>query len=346
MIAAAEADDAFLLATQNDDGIVVTTDATDYTIQAQATLKSLNLTPGERRVRPISGHNTSVLLPCRGTDGRPFLLKYFIPPAERRFYPAGVRIEDYARREGAFYRLLDSIDPHRQLLPAPKTILIDSGDPPAWILLEWIEPAVGPIEEVMSSDHIFDLMRRLRDIPLNIMLGRRDFPMSHWDVVSYLDRFRLMYESVFEMVGDARWKRCQEFYTEATRWTEARKPVLVHGDFHEQNIMVDADGRPFLVDFERIGIGNEDHDFAWLWIHSQRTQEFKRNLIERYFGPRFGSDRIKAEWGIRSALAHVALRRLHFGGLRHGPDFEDRAATLGLLDAALNGGTDLFPAAD
>ena len=30
----------------------------------------------------------------------------------------------------------------------------------------------------------------------------------------------------------------------------------------EQNIVVDEDGKPFLIDFERVGMGNVDHDLA------------------------------------------------------------------------------------
>ena len=315
---------------------------TDTMEQAQAVLKMLGLTLGNKRVRPVSGHNTSILLPCRGADDRPFLLKYFITPGDVQFYPAGVRIEDYARREGAFYRYLDSTDPGRLRLPAPRTIVIDSVDPPRWILLEWIEPAVGPIEETIGTEHVFELMSQLRMIPIDRLLGRRDFPLNHWDVVAYLDRVRLMYEPTLPVIGDARWKRTLEFFTEATRWTESRPPTVVHGDFTEQNIMVDSDGHPFLVDFERIGIGNEDHDFAWVWIHSKRTQTFKRTLLERYFSTRFGSDRIKSEWGIRSALVYLALRRLRFGALRDGTD-DHASANLGMLDAALRGGPDLFP---
>ncbi len=316
---------------------------TNYTEQATAVLDMLDLKLGTQRVRPVSGHNTSLLLPCRGTDGRPFLLKYFIPPAEGKFYPAGVNIEDYARREGAFYRFLDSVDPERTMLPAPRTILIDSTDPPRWILLEWIEPAIGPAEEILGTEHVFDLIARMREVQLDMLLGRRYFPLNHWDVVSYVDRVRLMYEDVIEGIGDERWRRTLEFFTEATRWTEARPQTLVHGDFTEQNIMVDSEGRPFLVDFERIGIGNLDHDFAWLWIHSERSQSFKRTLLERYFGGRFGSDRIKAEWGIRSALVYLALRRLRFGAMMEDQADINSASNIALLDAALRGGGDLFP---
>ena len=133
------------------------------------------------------------------------------------------------------------------------------------------------------------------------------------------------------------------FYDEALRWTETRAPVVVHGDFTEQNVVVDEEGRPFLIDFERIGIGGEDHDFTSFWIHSARSSEWKRQLIERHFGDRVGSDRIRAEWAIRAALIYLALRRLRFGYLMHGAQDELLAQNLALLDAALDGGDALFP---
>ncbi len=295
------------------------------------------------RLRPVSGHNTSLLVPCVGGEDREFVLKLFVPPADGVFYPAGVRLEDYARREGAFYRFLDTIDPTRRELPAPRTILIDSVDPPRWILLQWIRGAVGPAEEVLGADQIFDVLHRLRGIPIDRMLGRRYFPLNHWDVISYLERVRVMYDVVLQVIGTRRWRGVQSFFDDAVRWTESRPMTLVHGDFTEQNILVDGEGHPFLIDFERVGIGNEDHDFAWLWIHSARSQGWKRALLDRHLGSRYGSDRIRAEWGIRSALVYLALRRLRFGFLVHGAEDPNTARNLALLDAALAGGRDLFP---
>ncbi|MHC5062657.1 MAG: aminoglycoside phosphotransferase family protein [Planctomycetota bacterium] len=313
---------------------------------ARAVLKDLELKPNEaaEELRPVSGHNSSILLPCAGADGRPYLLKYFVPPSESRFYPAGVRVEDYARREGAFYRFLDSTDPGRILLPAPRTILIDAVDPPRWILLEWISPAVGPAEEVFSMDHVFELIAKLQAFSLEMFFGRRDFPLNHWSVVSYLERVRLMYDPVLGVIGDKRWRRSIEFFEDAMRWIETQAPTLVHGDFTEENILVDEEGRPFLLDFERIGFGNEFHDLAWLWIHSERPQSWKKSLMQRFFASRMGSERVKAEWGIRSALVYLAMRRLRFGALVHGQEDEAAPRNVALLDAALVGGLDLFPA--
>lgn len=312
--------------------------------RARAILAELGLVENDGiRLRPASGHNTSLLVPCVGPTGKEFVLKLFVPPPEGQYYPRDVRIEDYARRECAFYRYLDSVDPDRTDVPAPRTVVLDSRDPPEWMLLEWIPGAIGPAEEVLGQDQIFDLLGRLRSVRIDGLVGRRDFPLNHWDVVSYLDRVRLMYDPVLQVIGQRRWKGAMSFFDEAFRWTEARPMTLVHGDFTEQNILVDAEGEPFLIDFERIGVGNEDHDFAWLWIHSNRSQDWKRSLLSRYFGTRFGSDRIKAEWGIRAALVYLSMRRLRFGFLMHGERDTGASRNVALLDASLSGGPDLFP---
>jgi aminoglycoside phosphotransferase (APT) family kinase protein len=190
---------------------------------------------------------------------------------------------------------------------------------------------------------VHELLGRLAAVPTDRLLGRRGFPLEHWDPVSYLDRIRAMYDAVLFVLGESRWRHAQRFFAEAVRWTDGRKPGLVHGDFTEANIVVTEDGKPFLVDFECIGIGNRDHDFAWFWIHSQRHPEWKRQLLARWFGNAMGSDRIRSEWGIRSTLAYLAIRRLRWGYLTHGDDDPRLGANLALLDAAIEGGSNLFP---
>ncbi|MEM7203037.1 MAG: aminoglycoside phosphotransferase family protein [Planctomycetota bacterium] len=315
-----------------------------YLDAAREVLGELGISEAQApRLRPVSGHSSSLLVPCTGVGGEPFLLKYFHPPAEGRFYPAGVNLDDYSRRETAFYRLLDTTDPDRNLLPAPRTIVVDAGDPPRWILLERIDTAVGPAEEVLGQDHVFALLEQLQNIPIESLVGRRNFPLNRWDPVSYLERVRLMYDPVLYVIGEERWTRTQDFFTEALRWIETREPVLVHGDFTEQNIIIDGEGQPFLLDFERVGTGNRDHDFAWFWIHGSRSKDWKTGLVERYLGRRVGSDRIRSEWGIRSALVYLALRRLRFGFLQYAGEDQLATQNLALLDAALHGGSELFP---
>lgn len=310
---------------------------------ARKALADLGLHESDRTQRLASGHSSSLPIVGESPNGRTFLLKWYLPPTPDRIYPAGVRPEDYVRREVGFYRLLDNTDPERRDFPAPKTVAFGPGDPPQWLLLEWIQSAPGPVEEVIGMDHVFDLLDKIAEVPAERLLGRRGFPLNHWNPIGYLDRIRLMYDAVLFVIGEARWRRVQIFFEEAVRWTDGRKPMLVHGDLSESNMLVDDDGRAFLIDFERIGLGNQDHDLAWFWIHSTRNQEWKKQLVLRWFGGRVGGDRIRAEWGIRTAVAYLAIRRLRWGYLTHGDEDPRQSANLALLDAALAGGRDLFP---
>jgi aminoglycoside phosphotransferase (APT) family kinase protein len=311
---------------------------------ARDVLRELGLEESSQPHSLVSGHRSSLPIVATGQGGRSFLLKYYVPPPPQTILPAGARADDFSRREAGFYRLLDSIDAERREFPAPRTIVVGPGDPPRWLLLEWLAAARGPAEEVLGQEHVVELLRVLGGVPTERLLGRRGFPVEHWDPIGYLDRIRGMYDAVLFVLGEARWRQVQRFFGEAVRWTDGRKHVLVHGDFLESNVVVTDDGRPFLVDFECIGVGNRDHDFAWFWIHSQRHPEWKRQLLARWFGGAVGGDRIRAEWGIRSTIVYLAIRRLRWGYLTHGDEDPRLSANLALLDAALEGGGGFFPA--
>ncbi|MCA8977776.1 MAG: aminoglycoside phosphotransferase family protein [Planctomycetes bacterium] len=310
--------------------------------EATAVLDSLGLTAVDGGGRSRSPSN-SLPVVARNEDGRCFLLKYYLPPRDDSVLPSGVTADDYIWRETGFYRVLDRVDPGRRDLPAPRTIAIGPGQPPSWILLQHLAPAVGPREEVLGQDHVVELLDKLAAMSTDHLLGRRGFPFAHWDPAAYLEQVRTMYDALLFVLGESRWRKVQSFFAEALRWTEGRRRVLVHGDFLEENILVDAEGRPFLVDFENVGIGNEDHDMAWFWIHSDRHPEWKRQLMRRWLGRHVGGDRIRTEWGLRTAISYLALRRLRWSYLTHGDEDPRQSRNLALLDAALDGGSSLFP---
>ena len=310
---------------------------------ARELLHSLDLELVERSSPPVSGHRSSLPLLGRNQAGKMFLLKYYVPPSKDVILPAQTRYEDFARRETGFYRLLDSVDPNRRDFPAPRTIAFGPGEPAPWLLLEWLPAAVGPAEEVVAQEHVLTLLERVASLPTDRMLGRRGLPMEHWEPIGYLDRIRSMYDAVLFVLGEPRWRQLQRFFAEAVRWTDGRKHVLVHGDFQRDNLVVTETDEAFLVDFEQIGIGNRDHDFAWFWLHSERRPEWKRDLLQSWLGNTVGGDRIRSEWGIRSAVAFLAIRRLRWGFLSHGDEDPRASANLALLDAALEGGAALFP---
>jgi len=318
---------------------------TDLISQAREVLEELGIEESSMQPpRPIHEHHSSLLLPCKGTDGREFLLKFFHPPEEGCFYPPEVKIENYARREIAFYSFLDSFDVDRRSLPAPKTIAMDHQDPPHWILLEHIQQAKGPLSEHLAASNVFDMLGAMQGLAMDRLTGRRNFPLNRWDIASLRDRVvRLMYDPLIFVVGEETWAALRRFFTEAMSWLESRPQVAVHGDFTEDNILVDPDGRPYLVDFERIGTGSPEHDFTWFWIHSSRSSEWKRDLFFRFLEGQMGSDRIRCEWSMRATAIYLACRRLRFGYLVHGEQDRNRGPNLALLRAALVGGADFFP---
>jgi aminoglycoside phosphotransferase (APT) family kinase protein len=310
---------------------------------AAAVLADFGLVEIQRRAGQPYAPTTSLPIVAQSPDGRTFLLKYYLPPRDDAVLPTGLRPDDFAWRETGFYRVLDTLDPKRRELPAPHTVAIGPGQPPRWILLEHIEPAPGPHDEVLAQDDVFDLLDRLAAMPTGHLLGRRGFPVDHWDPVSYLDRVRGMYDTVLFVVGESRWRKVQSFFAEALRWTDGRPRITVHGDFREENLLVDADGRVHLLDFENIGIGSQDHDLAWFWLHSSRRPEWKRQLVRRWLDRHVGGDRIRTEWGVRAATSYLALRRLRWSYLTQGDEDERTSQNLAMLDAALMG--DLFPLA-
>lgn len=311
---------------------------------AREVLASLHLEECQGPPHPRSGHHSSLLLVGQSRSGERFLLKYYLTDAQPHIAPVGLRPQDFRTRELGFYRVLDSIDPSRHALPAPKTIVVDPSADPRWILLQWLAPAAGPVEETLDQAQVIALLQTLATVPLDRLLGRRGAPLEHWDPVSYFDRVRGMYDSVLFVLGEPRWRRVQRFFAEAVRWTDGRPHAFVHGDFCEANIVVSTDGKAHLLDFESVGIGNRDHDFTWFWLHSGRHPEWKKQLLHRWMETQLGSDRIRSEWGVRSACAYLAIRRLRWGYLTHGEEDPRLGPNLALLDAALAGGQDLFPA--
>ena len=71
---------------------------------ARAVLRELNLREAPHARRLVSGHRSSLPIVADSLDGRTFLLKYYLPLPPQTILPAGVRADDYSRREVGFYR--------------------------------------------------------------------------------------------------------------------------------------------------------------------------------------------------------------------------------------------------
>jgi hypothetical protein len=198
---------------------------------ALAVLGELHLRAADRQRGLISGHRTSLPIIAEGQGGRQFLLKYYLPSPPDAVLPAGARPDDYARREVGFYRLLDSIDPERRDFRPRARSCVGPGDPAGLDPARMAARRRGPDRRSHRPGSRRELLQRLARLPTERLLGRRSFPLEHWDPIGYLDRIRAMYDAVLFVLGEARWRHVQRFFAEAVRWTDGRKQVLVHGDF-------------------------------------------------------------------------------------------------------------------
>ena len=158
-----------------------------------------------------------------------------------------------------------------------------------------------------------------------------------------------MYDDLLrDVVGDERWRRNAPGVLRRgdMRWAESRPlTVLVHGDFTEDNIVVDPDGSsPYLVDFERVG--HRPRRTTTLPASGSTRERpdgvASWRLLERYLGHvAWGRSGSAAEWGIR--VQHSCtwrMRRLRFATRpvrrRSRPSSRARQPRA-LLDAALDG---------
>ncbi len=299
-----------------------------------ACLEELGLEP--QQAQPFQSHD-ALFLPALGRDGHPFLFKYFLSCPVGLFEPGLDPEGDCRRREAAFYRFLDVVDRDRVFLNVPRLVITDQADPPRWVLLEGIPGLHTAREETPRPDWLLDAIASIQRIPLRLTQGRRGLSLERWDPYAHREAIFKMREQVEPKVGPKAWDLLARTLNEAREWTDSQDPVLVCGDFQEDSLLLDEDGRIYLQDFRRVGWGNPDHDFSWLWVGTSRGKEYKDQLLQRYCASMGPSERTRVEWAIRSTAIYracVALSTAETPG--------EIAPAGELLERAILGGPYLF----
>ena len=74
-------------------------------------------------------------------------------------------------------------------------------------------------------------------------------------------------------------------YIEAHRGLLANRPqVLQHGDYHAGNLMIDRDGKLFVIDFDRFDVGDPWEEFNRIVWDAEKCPDFASGMIDGYFG--------------------------------------------------------------
>lgn len=285
---------------------------------------------------PLQAHQ-ALLVPARGRDGNPFLLKYFQPCPVGKFDPSNDPEGECQRREAAFYRFLDVVDRERCLLNSPRLVLTDPRDPPRWVLLEGLEGMRVAGGEELRLDWLADALRALQRISLKLTLGRRGLMLERWDPYAHREVVFRMQGLVEPKVGPKAWDLLVRTLHEAREWTDSQDPVLVAGRFQDEMLLLDDHGRIYLHEFRRVGFGNPDHDFGWYWARCRRAPEFKQRLLQLYCSNLGTSGSLRVEWAVRGVAIYLACVKLADAG-----PGEDLGETLELLERAILGGSHFF----
>jgi aminoglycoside phosphotransferase (APT) family kinase protein len=115
----------------------------------------------------------------------------------------------------------------------------------------------------------------------------------------------------------------------ALTWLEARavrvpcpRAVVVHGDFHRNNVLVRSDGAAFVIDWANVRAGDPRAAVAWtrLFASAGAGPEQAQEIVRRY-EERTGAPLGEMEWFEAAACLHVlgsTLAALRYGARRLG----------------------------
>jgi aminoglycoside phosphotransferase (APT) family kinase protein len=131
----------------------------------------------------------------------------------------------------------------------------------------------------------------------------------------------------------------------AFRWIEENlpepgKPSLVHGDFRNGNLMIDARGIRGVLDWELAHVGDPMEDLGWICVNSWRFGHIdfpvggfgsREELAQGYESA--GGDAVNFErvrfWEVVGSLKWGIICTMMLFGFRHGPDRSVERAAIG-----------------
>lgn len=114
---------------------------------------------------------------------------------------------------------------------------------------------------------------------------------------------------IFRVIDKLFWPRMKKFQVKLDN-----TKVIIHGDFTENNILIDTEGRPHLIDFEQVQYGYAVEDWMYLLLQMSGFRKLVGSLtLLREFLRKFNLPYTADEllYGSQSFYWRLLLRRLH-----------------------------------
>lgn len=190
----------------------------------------------------------------------------------------------YSAEKEREFNLLKQLKQMDASLPIPEALSCGLCDEGFYQLLSWQTgttlDAVGNGDFRALGLEAGGILRRLHDAGANLDVKNW---FREYDLQKLLDRkVRLYYDSELNLRDD---EEIIDFLM-AGAAVQRRSPiVLLHGDFHMKNLVLDAAGRLAVIDFNRMKPGPAPLDFARLEVYSRPVNpQFCDAIYEGYCG--------------------------------------------------------------
>lgn len=152
-------------------------------------------------------------------------------------------------------------------------------------VVTWVEgtPVMDIIKENISGDH-YDIGRRAGEALRRLHSFGECVPGADWRKVieKRADKFLSGFHKM--NIGFKGSELAEEYIIKNIGLADDRPQVILHGDFHWENCVVDGEGNVGIIDFSGRETGDPWYDLTGVLWAAEYSGSFARGEIEGYFG--------------------------------------------------------------
>jgi len=252
-----------------------------------------------KSAKPVSGGDISSAFMLTANSGQ-----YFMKLNSQSAYPRMFERESQG---------LDAIG-GTQTVAVPHVIMHGAFDDYAFLILDWVDAgqksssALAVLGQQLAAMHRctatcygFGHDNYMGSLPQS----NRDH--DHWSDFFINERLRPMVHTAIDrhMLTTAQAKLFEQLYARLPQLFDEERPALLHGDLWGGNYMIDANGKPYLID-PAVSYGHREFDIAMTTLFGGFSDGFYASYNEPYpLSP--GWRQRTALWNLYPLLLHLNL---------------------------------------
>ena len=142
------------------------------------------------------------------------------------------------------------------------------------------------LKKKLSVKHVpffINILTEIREVPFNSAMNGNKFCLSeNGSYEQYLSLLRVCRKLLREkIISNQQCREISHFVYQNKGLINSQKKVVVHGDLHPGNIIMN--GEQWIVDWESVRLDNFTYDIVFLWIHLwDADPKFRQKLVEDF----------------------------------------------------------------